>query len=253
MKTLKNLLTSFALLLSFAAISSAQQTIEKPSESQRGMKEKLPSSAEIFRKNAHAKGGIAAAEKIKTRVSKGTVEIAAMGLKGALESSAKSPGKILTVLNLNGLGEILDGFDGSEGWAKDPIQGLQTKRGEELAQMRLHSDFYYDFNLEKHYPKSEITGSEKFGAYEVYVVKADPNTTMYFDKQSGQMIRLDRLFTTSAGKFMTQNFFDDFREVDGLKHPFVIRQVANGIELSFKLTEIKQNVEINDSIFSRPK
>lgn len=256
MKRLLNIFTISTLFLLLTVFVSAQDTREKPAEKKeqpREEKTKLPTAAEIFRKYAESAGGRAAAEKIKTRSTKGAVELAAMGLKGTFEITAKSPNKSLVVINLNGFGEIVEGFDGTEAWSKDPIQGLRTKAGEELAQTKLISDFFYDYNLEKHYPKAEVTGTGKSGATEVFIVKADPVTTIYFDKQNGQMVQIDRVAETSQGKIQTQIFFSDFREVDGVKQPFAFRQVAQGMEFSFKAAEIKQNVEMDDRIFSKPK
>lgn len=257
MKKLLNLFTTSTLFLIFAMTVSAQTAKEKPPEQKpetsRETKTKLPTAAEIFSKHSQAAGGRASAEKIKSRISKGSVELAAMGLKGTFEISAKSPGKSLVLLNFSGLGEVMEGFDGNEGWSKDPIQGLRSKTGEELAQTKLISDFYYDFNLEKHYPKAEVTGTGKSGATEVFIVKADPNTTVYFDKQTGHMVQLDRLAVLPQGRIQTQTFFEDYREVDGVKMPFAFRQVAQGTEFSFKVAEVKQNVEIDDRIFSKPK
>lgn len=257
MKKLLNLFTISTLLLLFALTVSAQDTKEKPTSpkpgAQREAKTKLPTAAEIFRKYPESSGGRAAAEKIKSRVSKGTVELAAMGLKGTFEMSAKSPNKLLVVMNFSGFGETVEGFDGTEAWSRDPVQGLRGKTGEELAQAKLFSDFYFDYNLEKHFPKAEVVGTGKSGAAEVYIVKADPNTTVYFDKQSGQMVQIDRLAVSPQGNIQTQTFFSDFREIDGVKQAFSFRQVAQGMEVSFKIAEIKQNVEIDDRIFSKPK
>lgn len=257
MKKILNLITISTLFLVFILTVSAQDSKEKPADSkpkvERETKTKLPTAAEIFRKYVEAIGGKTAAEKIKSRITKGTVELAAMGLNGTFEISAKSPSKTLLTLNLAGFGEILDGFDGTEAWAKNPIQGLRAKTGEELAQTKLASNFYYDFDLEKLYPKAEVTGTGKSGASDVFIVKADPNTTMYFDKQSSQMIQLDRLVSSPEGNIQSQTFFGDFREVDGIRQAFLLRQTAQGMEFIFKVAEIKQNQEINDRIFSKPK
>ncbi len=156
-------------------------------------------------------------------------------------------------MNLSGFGEIIEGFDGNEAWSKDPLQGQRVKTGAELAEVKQSSDFYYDFNLFKLYPKATVTGIEKLDGAEVYVVKGDADTTFYFDKQSGQMIRTDRMITSPQGKIDSTTKFEDFREVDGVKQAFVLRQSALGTEFVFKVLEIKQNVEISDEKFAKPK
>jgi hypothetical protein len=46
--------------------------------------------------------------------------------------------------------------------------------------------------------------------------------------------------------------YDDYREVDGLKVPFIIHHVEDA-HFVIKLVDVKQNVAIDDSIFLRPK
>lgn len=211
-----------------------------------------PSAKEVFRKYAEAVGG-KSAEKITSRVVKGTVEIKSAGITGTFEIFSKTPDKSLLSMNLTGLGAILDGYDGKESWASDPLQGMRTKEGEELAQTKATADFYYDINFEKHYPNAAVTGTEKVGETDAYVVKADDVTTLYFDKQTGFMVRSDRITTSPQGKIPVQVFQTDFRDVDGIKQAFSIRQVAAGMELTFKVEEIKQNVAIDDAKFAKPK
>src|SRR5206468_1625135 len=83
------------------------------------------SANEIFKKYADAIGGKAAAEKITGRLMKGAVGVTPGGLQGTFEIYSKAPDKSLTIINLAGVGEILDGFDGKEGWAQSPIQGMR--------------------------------------------------------------------------------------------------------------------------------
>jgi hypothetical protein len=46
--------------------------------------------------------------------------------------------------------------------------------------------------------------------------------------------------------------FDDYREVDGVKLPFLIHRIDDA-QFIIKLAEVKQNVTIDDKVFVKPK
>lgn len=255
---MKKHLILFTLITIFASMVSAQ---EKPAETKKtdesrmtAAKVKLPTAKEIFDKYIESAGGRTAIEKIKSRKMTGTVELTAMGLKGAFEVISKSPDKSAVIINLDGFGEITEAFDGTEAWSKNPIEGQRVKTGKELEDTRKTSGFYsFDLNLEKNYPKAVVTSLEKIGGADVYLVKADEDTTVYFDKQSGLMIQINRVVTSPQGKISSVTKFDDFRVVDGYKMAFKMTQSAMGADFVFNTAEVKQNIEIPDERFSKPK
>lgn len=245
----------FTLILIFASIVSAQdkdnqiEKVEKP----KPLEEKviLPTAKEVFENSFKATGERAAIEKVKSRSMKGTVELTAMGLKGNFEIISKAPNKSAAIVNLGGFGEIIEAFDGSEAWTKNPLQGLRVKTGKELAEVKKYSSLEYDYELAKIYPQATVTGIEKIGDAEVYVVKADEDTMFFFDKKSGLVLRSKRNLTSPQGKITSVTTFEDYREVDGVKQPFKFTQNALGTDLVFNVSEIKQNIEIADERFSK--
>jgi hypothetical protein len=220
---------------------------------------KLPTVKEVLDKYVAAIGGRAANEKIKTRSMKGTVELAPMGIKGTAESFAAAPGKSYTKMNLAGVGEIIEGFDGTTSWSVNPIQGSREKTGEELLQTKLTSAFNREINLDKHYSKMEVKAADKLGERDVYVVVATPSLTglspetFYFDKQTGLLLRTDGTIVSPEGKMSYQTFYEDVREIDGVKLPFKTRTVTPQFEIINVVTEVKHNAPIEDAKFARPK
>src|SRR5258708_10976797 len=87
--------------------------------------EVLPSVDDIIKKYVDATGSKAAREKITTRIGKGTIEIPAQGISGTVEIYGKFPDKILSVINIEGVGEIRNGYNGKIAWANDPFSGLR--------------------------------------------------------------------------------------------------------------------------------
>lgn len=218
---------------------------------------KMPTVKEILAKYVQAIGGKQANEKIKSRMSKGTVELSPMGIKGTFENYAAAPNKSIARVNLAGIGELVEGFDGTTAWSINPIQGNRDKQGEELAQSKLNSNFNRETNLDKIYPKMELKGIEKVGVDDAYVVVATPanlpEETFYFDTKSGLLVRQDSTSITPEGKMPGKTFLEDYREVDGVKIPFKTRTVLPQFELVTTFTEVKSNVPVEDAKFTKPK
>jgi len=256
------------LIFSISATAFGQKEVVKPTTQTKPTADakpadakaivaKMPTAQEILTKYAQALGGKTAHEKIKSRTMKGTMEIVPMGIKGSFESYAVAPNKSLTKSTLAGIGELVEGFDGQTAWTVNPLQGNRDKQGEELAQTKLINNFYREVNLAQLYPKMEQKGTEKVGEANAYVLVGTPESltpeTFYFDTKSGLLVRQDATFISPEGKTPTKTFFEDFREVDGVKLPFKMRTVMPQFEIVVTITEIKNNVAIEDSKFTKPK
>jgi hypothetical protein len=261
-----------ALILAFstlAAFTSAAQ--EKPKPDAQGKPEApkadatktdtkaaaLPSVDEILDKHVKAAGGKEAIEKIKSRSMKGSFDLEAFGVTGApVEMSAKAPNKNATKIDVPNFGVVNIIFDGATGWNSDPMNGVRELGGVELAQLKRRSDFYGALNIKKQYAKMEVKGKEKVGSYETYVIEATPAEgspeKLYFDVNTGLLVRHDLEADGPQGKAPTENYMDDYRVMDGVKIPHTIRFVNPMISWVIKITEVKSNVEIDDAKFNKP-
>jgi outer membrane lipoprotein-sorting protein len=243
--------TLFALVLSIAAAASAQ-TAKSPAQPA-----KLPPASEILNNYVKAIGGREAREKIKSMAMKGTVEMSPMGIKGTFETVAAEPNLIVTRINMTGLGEFLEGFDGTTAWAINPIQGARVKTAAEVAQQKLLSDFHRDTNLEKLYKSLTVTGIEKVGGSDAYVVKAEADalagpTLMYFDAKTGLLVRSDSTLVAPEGKQPAKMFYEDYRTVDGVLVPFRVRTLLSAFEMTLTADDAKVNIPIKPEMFANP-
>jgi hypothetical protein len=71
---------------------------------------------------------------------------------------------------------------------------------------------------------------------------------MYFDITSGLLIRRD---TTIQGTTL-QAYFEDYKEVAGVKLPFTIRRSRPDFSFTYRFNEISHNVAIDDTKFDKP-
>ena len=215
-----------------------------------------PTVDQILEKYIQATGGRAAAEKLTSRASKGTFEMPAMGLKGATEIFAKAPNKVLITTNIPGLGVVEQGFNGTVGWSRDAMQGLREQSGAELAAIRRDAQFHKHIRLKDLYPKMELKPSEKVGQRQTHVIEATPAEGVpekwYFDAETGFLLRVDTVRESPQGKIALEVSMEDYREIDGVKIPFTVRQSNPAFNLTIRIDEVKHNVSIDEAKFEKP-
>jgi hypothetical protein len=248
---MKSKLTLLIALLCVAATAAFGQAA-KPA-----VQAKLPTAQEIVAKYTKAIGGREAMEKIKSWTTKGNVEISPMGLKGTFEQIASAPDRSMTTMSIAGLGDLVEGYDGKTAWAINPIQGSRERTGAELLQAKLMSNFYRDVNLDKLYPKMEVKGIEKVNGKDAYVVTATPDglpaATMYFDVQSGLIVRSDNTLIAPEGQQQVSIYIEEMKQVDGVMVPTKMRTKLPTFEMLMTVTEVKSGPTIEDAKFARPK
>lgn len=224
----------------------------KPAEQMTAM----PTADQIIEKYVQAIGGKAAIEKVTSRVTKGTIEIPAMGANGTTESYAKAPNKFVNVADISGLGAFQQGYTGTVAWSQDPFSGLRDLTGAELSMVKREAELHGDLKIKEHYPKLVVKGKEKVGEREAYVLEGTTAEgsieKLYFDTQTGLILRKDSEVDSPMGKVPTEFYLEDYREVDGLKMPFTIRQSNPNVTFTIKITDVKHNVAIDDAKFNKP-
>jgi zinc protease len=216
----------------------------------------LPTADEILEKYVKALGGKEAIEKTTSSSAKGTFEIEAMNLTGDIERHQKAPNKFANLFTIPGVGGGGQVYDGAKGWDSSPMSGVRELAGVELAALQRQADFHQPLNLKKHYPKMEVKGKETVGKSEAYVVIATPAEggpeKMYFDITSGLLVRHDAERESPDGKMASEFYFDDYKDVAGVKVAHTMKLVSPVIAITIKIAEIKSNVEIDEAKFNKP-
>ncbi len=215
----------------------------------------LPSSDQLLDNYEKAIGGRDAWMKVKSRISKGTIEIPAVNITGDVEVHQKAPDKLLSVAVVAGQA-YRRGFDGTVAWSDDPQNGLREESGAALESSKREADFYHQLDLRKLYPKLAVTGTEKVGDHTTYVLEATKSDgsvdKLYFDSKTWLLVRSVNHRATPDGDALYTGDIEDYRDVDGLKMPFVVHQVSDQAAFTITFTEIKQNVDLTDDQFSKP-
>jgi zinc protease len=215
----------------------------------------LPSVDQILNHYLNAAGGRSAWLRLMSRVTTGTIEIPSANLSGTLELREKAPDRVLSVIRISGA-LFRQGFDGTVGWTDDPQNGLRELSGAELSEARRDADFYHPLDLRKLYTKLTVTGTEKVDDRDAYrlegtVADGDPDE-IYFDVVSGLPVRIISHRHSPQGVVDFREDFDDYREVDGVKRAFTIRHTSGETVVTIRITEVRHNVLLDDSDFSKP-
>lgn len=246
---MERIFVTWSLFFILAGISPAQ-TPDKPATPVA-----TPTVEQIVAKFEKAIGGKAAWEKVTSRVSKGTIEVPSAGLTGSVERYEEAPNKAVTLASLAG-GEYRQGFDGKSGWSSDPQFGLRDLSGDELADARLEAEFNQAVRLREIFPQMKVIGADKANATDVYVVEATPKQgppqKFYFEQASGLLVHVELARHSPMGDAPVQIDLSDYTDVDGLKLPLkIVEQTPEG-EFQVRLSEVHQNVAIDDSKFAKP-
>jgi len=217
----------------------------------------IPTVDQVLDKYVQALGGKAAIEKMTTLVIKGKVDVPSTGETGSMETYRKAPNKEMQMINIPSNGPSERGFDGTAGWNWDPDSGSSDMSPADLAAMKLESDFYRDIRLKELYPKISLKGKERVGDREAYVVEAPhedgSSEKMYFDTESGLLIQSEvPIDVPDEGKTIVNSQYEDYREVEGVKVAFTIRQTSADFDYVIKLSEVKYNVSVDDTKFKKP-
>lgn len=256
---MKRILTLLLVMLVPVTSGLAQEEPKKPEAAAQPANEtaSLPTLDQILDKFVESSGGKAALEKVTSRQVKGTFEIPSMGASGTVEIYAKAPNRSYTVIDVPGFGTIQQGYDGTVAWEDNPMTGPRDLTGAELSARKRDVDFYRELHLKELYPQMLVKGKEKVGERQAYLVEGTPPEgkpeKMFFDVENGLLIRMDAERESPQGTALVETYLEDYRDVDGVKVPFTMRQVNPMFSMTIKFSEVKNNVEIEDSKFSKAK
>lgn len=216
----------------------------------------LPSIDDVLNRYIDALGGAAAINKFTTRVMTGTLDVAGISRGGSFEHYAQAPNKLLTVMDAHPFGKMRMGFNGKNGWllaqaAVHPVTGV------DLAILQREADFYSPLRTKDNYAKITLAGMSKIGYRDVYVVDLQPTVgpleRLYLDAETFLLVRTNTMRTVGRTSEPVEIYFDDWREVEGVKYPFSISQSSPSIKLGFTVKEIRHNVPIDAKLFESSK
>jgi outer membrane lipoprotein-sorting protein len=213
----------------------------------------LPAGDLLLDKYLAALGGADALQRISTRVQKGTVS-AFGGERFPVEIYSKGPDKRVSIMHLKG-GDSITSFDGNQGWLGVPGRTHMMSAAENAA-ARIDADLYFAAHLKTMFQKFRVDVGEKIDGRETVLVvgrnEGQSPLQLYFDQQSGLLLRLVRYAETPLGRNPTQIDYADYRDAGGVKVPFRWTLARPGNRFTIQIDQIQQNVPVDDAKFVAP-
>src|SRR5437762_386665 len=213
----------------------------------------LPLADQLLDKYLSAIGGAEALQKVISRVQKGTL-IAFGGQHFPVDVYSKAPEKRLTVMHLAN-GDSVTAFDGKQGWLSVPGR-VHMMSAAENAAAGMDADLYFPLHVRTLYEQFRVDPGEKIDGHDTYLVvghsEAQPPLRLYFDKESGLLLRLIRYAETPLGRNPTQIDYADYRDSNGQKVPFRWTLSRPGNQFTIQVEQLQQNVPVDDAKFEAP-
>lgn len=220
---------------------------------------------EIIEKYLTAIGGRAALGKVTSRSTIGTMTLStpAGEVTGPIEILNQQPNKSRTLIKMDlsslGAGPMVvdQRFDGTSGYVLDSLQGNRDITGNQLQNMK-NGVFPNPFlNYRDRGATVELTGKEKVGEREAYVLilrpRSGPAARQFIDAESFLPVKLIiKIDVPQIGEVEQTTEFSDYRDVDGLKIPFRVKASSAVQNFIITLTKVEHNIKVDDALFSKP-
>jgi hypothetical protein len=219
-----------------------------------GASRSTPSVDEILAKYVDAIGGSDAIQKNHTRAEQGSVE-GPHGLHAAIETYRTAPDKAFAIVHRPN-GDVTEGVNGNVGWGKRANGEVTEESGDELARSRQWAEFYPGEHFERDYERFQAGGIENVNGHDAYVMvawwKGGGADRIYFDAESGLLMRITHRIESPLGALPLQTDYEDYREVNGVKIPFTVRVTRVDGTTTYTWQKMDANVAIDSSRYEKP-
>lgn len=187
-----------------------------------GAQTNLPAASGLIAKYAAAVGGPAFLS-AKSIVSKGALSMPAAGLNAQFQMTQLAPNQMQMVTTIPGMGEVQVGFDGTTGWAMDPMQGPRVLSGQELDQMKDESDRRATLRSAEMFNSVQTVADTTMNNEACYLVKltwkSGRESYDCFSKASGYIVASKTVQKTAMGEIPVVSLLSDYKKFGNVTVP----------------------------------
>jgi hypothetical protein len=219
---------------------------------------KPASPDQILDKYIAAIGGAAALSKLTSFTAKGTYEgYETLSEKVPVDIFAKAPNQLTTVVHTQN-GDSVSTYDGTRGWiaAADKLMRVLPLAGGDLEGAKMDALLAFPAPIKQEFQWRTGFPSVRVDDRPVQVIqnaaRGDAGAKLYFDSQSGLLLRQVRYVDTAVGVIPTRIDYSDYRDVAGVKVPF--RRVVTWTDgrSTIELSDVQPNPRIDAARFAEP-
>jgi outer membrane lipoprotein-sorting protein len=207
--------------------------------------QELPAARQIVDAYVNAIGGTQAISQAQHRHMVGEMSMPAAGMTLSMEIWQARPNKMVMVMDVPGMGEIKQGYDGTTAWSVNPMQGPRILDGAELEQSVRQADFDANLRFEHLFPTMEtVERTEMAGrpCYRVRMVAANGDEAFgCFDTETKLLLGLTSRTESEMGVMESTSMFHDYRDFSGVKMPTRTTVSVMGQEMVMTIKEMDTN------------
>ena len=219
-----------------------------------------PTADQILDKYIAALGGTQKLATLKSFVATGT-SVGYGDFSGMFHIYAQAPDHRTVRIEFKDYperGDNIWAFNGKTGWVKSSRGLLKDYdlTGSELNGQKLDAELAFPGQI-----KQVLTGlragvGDVINEHPVDVVQGTgPGgelATLYFDRNSGLLVRMVRYGRSPVGRLPVQYDYEDYRDVNGIKFPFKYTFSWLDGRQAFEVSQVEVNVPIQSAVFDKP-
>ena len=200
--------------------------------------------------------------KIKTQVSHVEINIPAQKIKLNATITDKFPDKTKTFSEIPGVMSSTRAYNGKSAWEYSPAVGMRDIKGKELDAMKLEMALKNPvMPMRDAFEIIEVPDKlEKVGEFECYKFICTPKkeynakpVIFYFDTKSLLLRKMEMVVDSQMGPIKMESTLGDYKKVGKMWTPLLSTIKQMGMILQVKVIDTKNNVNIDDSEFEKPK
>ncbi|MBU8881854.1 insulinase family protein [Kaistella sp. DKR-2] len=188
-------------------------------------------------------GGLPAVQKVNTITTDASAKVQGMDLDMNMVQARGSKMKMEMKMMGNTLQKIV--FDGKKGFME--AQGQKNPLPEDAKkELTASPELFPELNFSTS-ADHKLSGIEKFGNEDAYVVKGGKNT-YYYSVKTGLKLGETKMQKGPQGEMAVPTTFGDYKDVSGVKLPYKISQNMGGMPVDFTVKSYQVN-QAKDSDF----
>ena len=174
-----------------------------------------------------------------------------------VEIYAVAPDRRATIIHTDS-GDSTTVHDGSTAWFAAPFRPVPVLEltGQDLDGARLDGALGFPGGVKGALTKWRVGRPAFIDGKELVHVQGTTATgvtaSLYFDPESGLLVRQLRFAESPVGRIPTQVDYEDYRDVAGVKMPYKWTMTGINGRDSFEITEIQANVAVPPARFGKP-
>jgi photosynthetic reaction center cytochrome c subunit len=219
-----------------------------------------PSSDQVLDKYIQALGGAQRVASLTSFVAKGSYQGYDDFEKYPVEIYAKAPGQRTTIVHGDS-GDSTTTYNGRDGWMAAPDTNTPVPvlplTGDDLSGAKVEAELSFPARVKQVLSDWRVGSPTTIDDRDVLVVQGKtgagrPPVKLYFDVDSGLLVRLVRYTDTPVGSIPTQIDYADYRDVSGIKLPFKWTTTWTDGRSVTELSSVEVNAPVDAAMFTQP-